>query len=107
MLRDLEKEFSEYSKQRREDKAKAGSGSGGSGSGSGAAQGGMKTLWEELADIGRDIGEEFVEFLEQVRGAEGVGQGDVGDGQSGGELGQGRGWGVCNMWCALEAEQGV
>lgn len=65
MLRDLEKEFSEYSKEKQ---SKAG--------GSGSSEGGrMKSLWEELADIGKDIGEELVEFLEQVRRRVGMGAG--------------------------------
>ncbi len=51
-IRDLEKELGDYSKER---KATASSSSGTGGT--------MKGLWEEVADIG----EEFVEFLEQVR----------------------------------------
>ena len=67
LLRDLEKELSDYSRERRAAKAGAAAGSAAGASAAGAA-GGMKSLWEELADIGREIGEEFVEFLEEVGG---------------------------------------
>lgn len=53
MLRDLEKELSSYAAERQRKRATA--------AGGGAASA-PKSLWEELFDIG----EEFVEFLEQV-----------------------------------------
>lgn len=52
MLRDLDKELSAFARERREKRAAAGGGGGGA----------PKSLWEELYDIG----EEFVDFLEQV-----------------------------------------
>ncbi len=50
MLRDLDKELSAFARQRQQKRA----------AGGGTAP---KSLWEELYDIG----EEFVDFLEQVR----------------------------------------
>ena len=49
MLRDLDKELSAFARERRERRGGGGSGA-------------PKSLWEELYDIG----EEFVDFLEQV-----------------------------------------
>lgn len=61
LLRDLDKELSDYSKRRQQKRAAAGR------SGGGAAAGGPpKSLWEELADIGGETLDEFLDFLEQV-----------------------------------------
>ena len=65
MLRDLDKELSDFASRRQ----KSSSSSGGSGgtraraaSAAGAAAGVAKSLWDELIEIG----EEFVDFLEQA-----------------------------------------
>lgn len=58
MLRDLEKELSSYAAERQRKRSSAATGGGG---GSASVP---KSLWEELYDIG----EEFVEFLEQNLG---------------------------------------
>lgn len=50
MLRDLDKELSAFARERQQKRATSGGGA-------------PKSLWEELYDIG----EEFVDFLEQVR----------------------------------------
>jgi hypothetical protein len=72
MLRDLDKELSDFASRRQ--KSSSGSSSGGSGSSTRAraasaagaaaeaAAGAAKSLWDELFEIG----EEFVEFLEQA-----------------------------------------
>lgn len=61
MLRDLEKELSSYAAERQRKRSSAATGGGG---GSASVP---KSLWEELYDIG----EEFVEFLEQVGASRG------------------------------------
>lgn len=62
MLRDLDKELSDFASKRQ----KSGGGGGGSrataAGAAGAAAGAAKSLWDELAEIG----EEFVDFLEQA-----------------------------------------
>lgn len=60
LLRDLDKELSDYAKRRQAKRAAAGGG------GAAASGGPPKSLWEELADIGGETLDEFLDFLEQV-----------------------------------------
>ena len=66
MLRDLDKELSDFASRRQKSSSSGGGGGGGSRAtaarAAGAAAGVAKSLWDELSEIG----EEFVDFLEQA-----------------------------------------